>query len=140
MPAVKVSEELSITPQFDPEEIPRLREQGFRSIVSARPDEEEQGQPSADEMQRAAEAAGMRFAHVPVVPGKITDADVEAFAKQWEELPKPVVGFCKSGTRAVSLWALAHAGDMPADEMIARAKAAGCDISGLKERLEAAAK
>jgi len=140
MAIAKVSDELSIAPQIDPAEIPALYEQGFRSIVSARPDDEEAGQPDAAEMRRAAEEAGMEYAHIPVKPGQIGDDDVARFAEAFDRLPKPVLGFCKSGNRAASLWALAHAGELPADELIARASGAGCDLSGLRDRLEAAAK
>ncbi|HQR90000.1 MAG TPA: sulfur transferase domain-containing protein, partial [Caulobacter sp.] len=57
-----LDEALSASPQIAPEDLPAIAAQGFRSVISNRPDGEEPGQPSAEALRQAAEAAGLAFA------------------------------------------------------------------------------
>jgi uncharacterized protein (TIGR01244 family) len=126
---------LAASPQIDLQDLPAVAAQGFRSVISNRPDGEAPDQPSAAEFRQAAEAVGLAFAHVPVVGGALSDADVAAFRHALDVLPKPIFGFCRTGTRTTTLWALARAAD-EADRLIQCAQAAGYDLSGLRPRLE----
>ena len=134
-----LDEALSASPQIAPEDLPDIAAQGFRSVISNRPDGEEPGQPSAEALRQAAEAAGLAFAHVPVVGGAISDQDVADFREALANLPQPVFGFCRTGTRTTTLWALANVASISADDLIARAKSAGYDLGALRPRLEGAA-
>jgi uncharacterized protein (TIGR01244 family) len=126
---------LSASPQIDLQDLPAVAAQGFRSVSSNRPDGAAPAQPSAAELRQAAEAVGLAFAHVPVIGGAISNADVAAFRQTFDALPKPVFGFCRTGTRTTTLWALARAAD-EADRLIQCAQAAGYDLSALRPRLE----
>jgi sulfide:quinone oxidoreductase len=75
MEPTKVTSRLSTSPQIRPEEVEGIAAAGFRSIICNRPDGEEQGQPTAEEIGAAARVAGLGFAHVPAVSGSITDQD-----------------------------------------------------------------
>ena len=130
---------LYASPQIAPEDVPDIAAQGFRSVISNRPDGEEPGQPSSEDLRQAAEAAGLAFAHVPVVGGAISDQDVADFREALANLPQPVFGFCRTGTRTTTLWALANVASISADDLIARAKSAGYDLGALRPRLEGAA-
>ncbi|OYX71265.1 MAG: TIGR01244 family protein [Brevundimonas sp. 32-68-21] len=134
-----LDEALSASPQIAPEDLPDIAAQGFRSVISNRPDGEEPGQPSSEDLRQAAEAAGLAFAHVPVVGGAISDQDVADFREALANLPQPVFGFCRTGTRTTTLWALANAGAQTPENLIARAKSAGYDLGALRPRLEGAA-
>ena len=134
-----LDEALSASPQIAPEDLPAIAAQGFRAVISNRPDGEEPGQPSAEDLRQAAEAAGLAFAHVPVVGGAISDQDVADFREALANLPQPVFGFCRTGTRTTTLWALANAGAQTPENLIARAKSAGYDLGALRPRLEGAA-
>lgn len=130
-----LDETLSASPQIAPEDLPALAAQGFRAVISNRPDGESPDQPSAAELRGAAEAAGLAFAHVPVVGGAISDQDVADFREALATLPEPVLGFCRTGTRTTTLWALARADGGDADQLIARAKEAGYDLAALRPRM-----
>lgn len=132
-----LDERLSASPQIAPEDLTEAAAAGFRSVISNRPDGEAPDQPAAAEIKAAAEQAGLAFAHVPVAGGAISDEDIAAFRQALEDLPKPVLGFCRSGARTASLWALAQAGERPADQLIACAREAGYDLNGLHSRLQA---
>lgn len=82
---------------------------GFRSVICNRPDGEEQGQPTADEIAQAARGAGIAFAHVPTVAGSLTDEDSAAMKRALDDLPGPVLAFCRSGARSQKLAAMAGA-------------------------------
>lgn len=127
---------LAVAPQISTDDLRAIAGQGFRSVISNRPDGEAPDQPSAEAVRHAAAAAGLQFRHLPVVGGAIGEADVAAFRAALDELPRPILGFCRTGTRTTMMWALAHAGEHPADELIGAARAAGYDLSGLRPRLE----
>lgn len=131
----QLDERLSTSPQISPEEVAIVAAAGFRAIISNRPDGEEPGQPSAADMRAAAEKHGLAFRHIPVTGGGIGPDDVAAMAAALDTLPGPIFGFCRSGTRTAMLWALAKAPTSDPDTLIAAARDAGYDLSGLRSRL-----
>jgi sulfide:quinone oxidoreductase len=99
----------SVSAQVTADDLRMAAEQGFRAVICNRPDGEEPGQPTAADVRAQAEALGMQFAHLPVVPGAITDADGKAMTAALARLPGPVLGYCRSGARAEKLWDMAQA-------------------------------
>lgn len=79
---------------------------------------------------------GLSFAHVPIVPGKATDADADRMKEALAALPQPTLGFCRSGMRAATLWALAEADRVDPATIISQAKAASYDLADLKPALK----
>ena len=57
-----------------------------------------------------------------MVGGAISDQDVADFREALADLPQPVFGFCRTGTRTTTLWALANAASESPDHLIDRAK------------------
>nr|WP_166178720.1 TIGR01244 family sulfur transferase [Altererythrobacter segetis] len=133
-----LADDLSVCSFVSPQDLPQLAG-AFRTIVNARPDAEEPGQPSSAEIEATARRLGLEYVHIPVVPGQITDDQVAAFAKALSDKPGPVLAYCKSGTRAASLWALSRAGEHGAEQVLAAAAKAGFDLEALRPRLEAKA-
>lgn len=102
--------DFSTTGQLAPEDMAEVARAGYRSVINNRPDAEGgASQPTSEALRRAAEAAGLRYAHQPVVFSKIGEADVETFARLFETLDKPVLGFCRTGGRSRRLHELASA-------------------------------
>lgn len=62
-------------------------------------------QPSFAEIAAEAHRHGMQALHLPVISGRIKTADCDAFAAQYTVAPEPMLGFCRTGIRADSLWA-----------------------------------
>lgn len=99
------SQAFSSAPQPALSDVAQIAAQGFASIVCNRPDGEAgPAYPGSREMQAAAEAAGLKFAFLPVVPGHITAEQKAAFAGLMQTLPGPVLGYCRSGSRATALY------------------------------------
>ena len=130
---------LSVSPQIAIAELPEIKAQGFRSIVCNRPDGEDAGQPSFEEVSAAAKAQGLEMIWQPVV--RVSDEDAQVFAKALADLPTPALAYCRSGTRCSTLWALSQAasGAMNTDEILAAASAAGYDLSGMAQKLSSQA-
>lgn len=135
--ARKLDDELSVCSFVSPAELPAMTKQ-FRTIINNRPDGEEPGQATSAELEAAARRLGLDYVHIPVVPGQFGDEQVARFAEALARHPGPKLAFCRTGTRAASLWALAQSGTRSADDLLRAAREAGYDLSSLKPRLEGA--
>ncbi len=135
----KVSPRFFISDQLSVTDIGIAAAQGIRTIVNNRPDGEEQTQPTSDELREAAESLGLGFVDLPIKPGKITDEHIEKFEALSRDTPAPMLSFCRSGARAMSLWALAEARTLNVDVVLATAEEAGHDLESLRDRLVARA-
>jgi uncharacterized protein (TIGR01244 family) len=58
------------------------------------------------DIEKAALAVGLHFAYLPVISGQITRDQVLEMAALLEELPKPVLAYCRSGARSANLFHL----------------------------------
>ena len=135
-----VTDRLSVAPQLSPADLPGVAATGYTALVNNRPDGEEPGQPSGEAMRAAAEAAGLRYAEIPVTHAGFGHHQLDAMAAVLREADGPVLAFCRSGTRSCNLWALAEAkngGDPEA--LVAAARTAGYDLSGIRPTLDALA-
>jgi sulfide:quinone oxidoreductase len=131
-----IDDGLMVAPQMQPEDLAGLAAQGFAAVVCNRPDGEEPGQPPLDAMRAAAQGAGLAFHHIPVAGGLFPPAAVAAFAAIRRGTPGKVLAYCRTGTRAATLDALANVNGISVAERLNRAKAAGYDLSALAERME----
>ena len=104
MEARHITDNLSVSPQVSAQDLPAITSAGFRSIICNRPDGEEPGQPTHEEIAAAAAANGLKMLYLPVVPGEISEADVTAFGEALHDLPGPVLAYCRTGTRSANLW------------------------------------
>jgi uncharacterized protein (TIGR01244 family) len=118
------------------EEIAELADRGYRSIISNRPENETDDQPKWLDLKAAAAARGMDAVQIPVVMGQINDDQVDAFRDALERLPKPIAVFCRSGTRAALLWALANQAGLTVEERISIVGREGYDLEPFRQRLE----
>ncbi|THH36849.1 TIGR01244 family phosphatase [Aliishimia ponticola] len=131
----QITPELAVSPQISPDDVADLKAQGFRSIICNRPDGEGADQPSFEEIETAAKAAGIEARYIPIVAGMVQDDDADAFGKAMAELPGPVFAYCRSGTRSATLWSLSEAGKRPMPDILAATKAAGYDMNGVARRI-----
>lgn len=108
MTVTSLSPDFAVSPQVEPRDVPALAEAGFVHIVNNRPDGEEPGQPTSEQIAAAAASHGLGYSHIPIVPGQATQANAEALAAVLRDAPGPVLGFCRSGGRARQLWEMAR--------------------------------
>ena len=132
-----LTDKLSVSAQLSPTDLAAAADQGIRSIINNRPDGEAPDQPTSAEIETAAAALGLGYRHIPVTPGQIHDEDIAKFSDALAELEGPVLAFCRSGTRAASLWALSAPAEVASSDLLSTARAAGYELDTLKPRLDA---
>ena len=99
----QINAEYSVSPQISVEDVDQLSALGFKSIVCHRPDDEDPGQPDFDLIAARARELGIEVAHIPVV-GQPTAEAVQAMNDALDELPKPMLGYCRSGNRSTIVY------------------------------------
>jgi sulfide:quinone oxidoreductase len=130
-----VTDALSVSPQIGADDMAAIRDAGYRAIICNRPDGEGADQPTFDEIETAANAAGLEARYLPVTSGIVQDGDSDAFGQALMELPGPVLAYCRTGTRSATLWSLSQAKTRPVPEILAATKAAGYDMAGVARRI-----
>lgn len=101
----QITDNYSVSPQITADEVATVKAAGFKSVICNRPDGEQPGQPSHDEIKAAVEAAGLTFRYIPVISGQMTMDNVEDQAAALDEVAGPVLAYCRSGTRCTNLYA-----------------------------------
>jgi uncharacterized protein (TIGR01244 family) len=107
----QLSTDVCVAGQLDPAAMSWAAASGFKSVINNRPDfEGGPDQPTSASMQAAAEAAGLRYAYLPVNPALQTPEEIARFAALLAELPKPILAYCRSGARSGKLFRAAVGG------------------------------
>ncbi len=132
MDAVQINDRLTVSAQPDTAAFAGFAERGFVAVINARPEGEEQGQPGNAAEAAAARAAGLGYTFLPVTNSTITDADIDAFQKTLKDAKGPVLAHCKSGTRALALYAIGEVldGRMKREDVVTFGKGHGFDLTG----------
>lgn len=105
---IHLTDDYAVSPQIDIANLADFKAAGFRTILINRPDGEGgPEQPTSAEVIRLAEELGMTAVYLPIISGGPTEANVEEFSIVIEELPKPVLAYCRSGNRSATVYALA---------------------------------
>ena len=108
LPLRAVAPDVCVAPQLAPEAMADAARAGFRSVVNNRPDfEHGPDQPTNADIEAAALAAGLEYRFLPVASGYQAPEEIAAFAQLLQELPRPILAFCRSGTRSANLFRLA---------------------------------
>ena len=105
----KITPRLSVGGQIGPNHLESLASEGFTDIVCNRPDAEIPGGPVSATIAKAAQALGLKFHYLPIIPGQ---AMVETAAVLGQIVSHPgskVFAYCRSGARSASAWQMAKA-------------------------------
>jgi uncharacterized protein (TIGR01244 family) len=101
--------DFATAPQIAPEDAAAVAAAGFRSVVNNRPDfEGGPAQPTSLQIEQAAAAAGLAYAFLPVQSAYQSPAEIARMHELLGQLPKPVLAFCRSGTRTANLFRAAE--------------------------------
>jgi len=132
---ITVSDDFSVSTQVGVDDLQFLADAGVRSLICNRPDGEANDQPTVTEIRAAASELGMEVAYVPVVSGTYSSAAVTDFAAALERLPAPVHGYCRTGTRSITLWSLREQQrGRPTAELLNIAADCGYDLGDALQR------
>jgi uncharacterized protein (TIGR01244 family) len=90
----------------DLSEIARM---GFRSVINNRPDGEGgPDQVAHVEVAKACESLGLQYAYLPVISGQLKPEEAAQMARLLEDMPHPILAFCRSGARSTNLYQMAR--------------------------------
>lgn len=127
----QLSEDFSVCPQINADDLQTIWDAGFRSLICNRPDDEEAGQPRVADVKAAALELGLEFTFIPVSSIADTSGQVAETRQVLAGLAKPVLAYCRSGTRCTVIWSQMQLGVMPPREILAATAAAGYDMRQL---------
>lgn len=94
---------VSLSGQIQVADVQTLAKQGIKSIVNNRPDFEEPDQPTSDAIAKACKEHGIAYAHIAFASGMMDMQHVQDFADFYNQNPKPMHVFCRTGNRSNGL-------------------------------------
>ena len=110
LPLRAVAPDVCVAPQLTPAAMAEAARAGFRSVVNNRPDfEHGPEQPTNAAIEAAAREVGLEYRFLPVAGSYQSPEEIAAFARLLAELPRPLLMFCRSGTRSANLFRQAAA-------------------------------
>ena len=96
--------QVSVAGQMTTDKFQQLIKAGFKSVIVNRPDQEQGNTVSVAQLRQIAEQSEVSVIYQPILSGKISQTDVTEFAKYYNELPKPILMVCRSGSRSSILF------------------------------------
>lgn len=109
-PLQPLSANVTATSQLQPAAMVLAVQAGFKSVINNRPDHEGGAdQPTSASIEAAAVGAGLSYAHLPVAPGYQSPEEIARFRELLDTMPKPILVFCRTGTRSGKLFQAATA-------------------------------
>ncbi len=100
-----ITDTFAVAGQLTAADMQAVADVGFKSVIINRPDHEGgPDQPLSADVIAAAKQVGLTVQYQPVVSGAITPSDVQRFGELLQEMPAPVLAFCRSGGRCTQLY------------------------------------
>lgn len=134
---IKFGEAITVGAQPSREELQKLKEEGFRSVINLREAGEQEQPLSPQEEGKQAGELGLEYEHIPVSMGAMSEDKVNQFRERLANLPGPVFVHCRSGKRAgaFTMMHTAVVRGMSGEEALQQAKDMGfeCDMPQLEE-------
>lgn len=131
----QVNTEFLVSEQITAQDMTTIAEQGIKTIICNRPDGEGIDQPNIIEIQQAATQHGITIEYLPVTSGQVTDEQAQAFKRIYQNAEKPLLAFCRTGTRSITLWALSQGREQNLEQTLLTAKTLGYDLQGIVPRV-----
>ena len=133
----QLSDHVFASPQIGLAEVADAAARGFGLVVNNRPEGESDDQLPGSAIEAAARAAGLDYVAIPITHAGFSQAQVAAMVQALAATEKPILAYCRSGTRSTLLWALAQASEGASPEdLTAAAAAAGYDLAPIRALLD----
>lgn len=134
---MKINRNVTVGPQPSSDQIKKLREDGFQTVINFRSSGEEKQPLSPDQEQTVVRSAGMDYRHFPVSMESMDSKLVDRFRAEYGQLPKPIFAHCKSGKRsgAMVMMQVACENGMTGEQTLEQAESMGfeCDKEALRK-------
>ncbi|VAV87863.1 hypothetical protein MNBD_ALPHA06-64 [hydrothermal vent metagenome] len=128
----------AVSPQINVADLQGIADAGFTRIINHLPDGESANQALSADIKAEAQKLGLKFVDLPFRPGHLSSQTFDALQAELAGSNEPTLSYCRSGTRAITIWAMAEvrAGRLTPDQAIAAASDAGYRLQGQKKKLE----
>lgn len=136
MTIVYITPTFSVSGELGDLEFQILSKKGVDTVVNLRPDNESAGQKNSANYQKLVQYNHMRYGFIPVKPCEYSQQDIAKFSELLAQSNSGLHSFCRTGTRAIHLWALANKGALSFQHMQSLAKKAGFDLDMIAARFE----
>lgn len=133
----QLTDRVMASPQITLDQVAEAAAAGVGLVINNRPEGESDDQVPGPEIEAAARAAGLDYVAIPVTHAGFSESQVKAMAAALASTDKPVLAYCRSGTRSTLLWALAEAsrGQSP-HALTAAAAQAGYDLTPVRALMD----
>lgn len=131
----QLNAEFLVSEQITAQDMTAIAAQGVKTIICNRPDGEGADQPNIIEIQQAAIQHGISVEYLPVTSGQVTDEQAKVFKTIYQNAEKPLLAFCRTGTRSITLWALSQGREQNLEQTLLTAKTFGYDLQGIVPRV-----
>lgn len=118
-----------------PNDIDAIIKAGFKFVINNRPDGENPGQPGFDDLAHILEVNGLEVSNIPMSPGQLPAELLEQTTNALDNLPKPILAYCASGTRSTILWCCAKVKEKGVEPVLSSASKAGYDLEQIRPLL-----
>lgn len=104
-----ITDQFSVAPQLEIDDMQAVVDAGFKSVIINRPDWEiDTSKVGSNLIIEAAKKAGLEIHYQPVISGEITQENIQEFKQLFQNMPKPILAYCRSGGRCANLYQLAQ--------------------------------
>ena len=133
----KINDRVTVGAQVTEQEVQRLPQEGYKTVVNLREPGEQEQPISPDDERKLVERAGMKYVHIPVSGKDMKPEQVDRFREELKTLPAPVFVHCHKGKRAgaFAMMAAAVEAGWSGDRTLETAEQMGfkCDTPELKD-------
>lgn len=103
-----INDTVTVSAQLSASDMHEVAQAGFKSVIINRPDYEGgPDQPVSADVMQAARELGLQVEYQPVVSASLTHDDAVRFAQLMDQMPKPILAYCRSGGRCLRLYTAA---------------------------------
>jgi uncharacterized protein (TIGR01244 family) len=107
-----IDQRFSTASQLNEADLEDAASQGFKLVINFRPDGEGgEAQPRNATLAAKAEALGLTYAYIPVIPNQIQPSQVDELRTLLSKHAGPTLGFCRTGNRANNVYQQAFPSD-----------------------------
>ncbi|AKG08376.1 oxidoreductase [Moraxella bovoculi] len=107
---------ITLSGQIIPADVAKLAKQGVKTIVNNRPDGEEPGQPTSDEIKAACTEHGIIYKQIAFSSGMLDMNHIQEFADFYNQTERPLHIFCRTGNRSSVILQAAREQDLLDEE------------------------
>lgn len=136
MTITTITDTFSASGELCEQDLKQLHEDGVSTIINVRPDNEAPEQITNAQWNTLCQQYGLQYVFIPVKSGQYSEHDVKQFKDAIDNAQKKVHCFCRTGTRAVHLFALANKDTDSIKQLQTAITSKGYDLRAISEELK----